>query len=392
MRYWDYYRTDFDWSDAGEEFTPDPTTRERFEELGYSEAEARRLVDSGYVMFDGLNIVFDRYYAGLLSSTDGRVRIAADAFRPGRPALTSRVQVHAAHSVADVRRLVEATRARYMRRLLFRGQTRHFALDRPVSNPAMSVDGLGEVSLVPSVWRRLLLARRSSFLPFRNLTQFEWSKILYAGFDLEDIERRHNALLEAGEWVYTISEMEDCSDPLVAAFGKVRGDLLLEFDQHGPALATLLQHYGLLSPVLDLSSDLDVALFFATHALEGSGLDSTYRFVGTNNRQAVLYILKENEREMMAHERRRLFEALDPQRLIQQHCVIASAAPWAINLPADFLVQVIRLDFDLGSPQGYGASDLFPGRDDDRFLRALIDQNISYVTGFDQKAAPDVTP
>jgi hypothetical protein len=390
MGYWDYYRTDFDWNDAGEIYKPDPLTSKRFEALGYSEAEALRLVESGYVMFNGLNIVFDRYYGGLLTSTDGRVRIAAEAFRPGSAALTSRVQVHSAHSVADVRRLVDATRGRQTRRLLFRGQTRHFALDRPVSNPAMSVDGLGEVSLVPSVWRRLLLARRSSFLPFRNLTQLEWSKILYANFDLEDIERRHKALLKAGEWIHTVSEMEDCSDPVVSAFGKVRGDLLLEFDQHAPALATLLQHYGLLSPVLDLSNDLDVALFFATHAFEGSGLDSNYRFVGTNERQAVLYILKEDEREMMAHERRRLFEALDPQRPVRQRCAIASAAPWAINLPADFLVQVIRLDFDLTSPLEYEVGDLFPSRDEDQFLRALISQDTPHVTSFDQKPPLDV--
>lgn len=199
-------------------------------------------------------------------------------------------------------------------------------------------------------------------------------------------------MLEAGEWVYTISEMEDCSDPAVAAFGKIRGDLLLEFDQHAPALATLLQHYGLLSPVLDLSSDLDVALFFATHAFEGAGLASTYRFVGTNDRQSVLYILKEDEREALTHERRRLFEALDPQRPIRQHCVIASSAPWAINLPADFLVAVIRLDFEIGTPLGTSVSDLFPGLNDDRFLRALVQQNIPHTTGFDLRPISAVTP
>ncbi len=384
MTYWDYYSAEFDWCDADETYKPDPRTPERFEALGYSEADARRLIESGYVMFEGLNIVYDRYYAGLLSSTDGRFRIAADRFRSGNYELTSRVQVRTAHSLDEVHYLVEAARARYMRRLLFRGQTRNFSLDRAVPNPAMSVDGFGEISLVPSVWRRLLLARRSSFLSFRNLTRLEWSKILYSSFDIEDIQRRHQSLIDNGELVYSIPEMEDCSDPAVAEFGKIRGDLILDFDQYASAFATLMQHYGLLSPVLDLSSDVDVALFFATHALDGSGHNCTYKFVGTNNRQALLYILKENEREMTVHQRRRLFEALNPQRPIQQHCVTAHASPWAINLPADFLVEVIRLDFDLSSPQGYAMSDLFPSRNDDRFLRALIDQRIPYVTAFDR--------
>lgn len=383
MSYWDYYRSDFDWDDAAERFKPDPTTRTRFEGLGYSEAEASRLVESGYVMLEGYDIVFDRFYGGLLSSTDGRVRTASSMFRPEGIGLTSSAKLHTAHSIADLRRLVDELSGRYMRRLLFRGQTQHFPLSRSCPNPAMSLDGLGEVSLVPSLWRRLLKTRPSSFLGFQNLSPSEWSKILYANFDLEDIERRHQALLDAGEWVHSISEMEDCSDPVVAAFGKVRGDLLLEFDQHGPALATLLQHYGLLSPVLDLSSDLDVALFFASHELESEGLDSAYRFVGTNGRRSVLYVLKENSREMLTHERRRLFETLDPQRPIRQHCVIAGTGPWAINLPADFLVAVIRLDFDLSASESPAVEDLFPSRNEDRFLRALIAQQIPEVLAFD---------
>lgn len=382
MEYWDYYRNEFDWDDATERFKPDRATHQRFEALGYSDAEAQRLVESGYVMLEGHDIVFDRYYAGLLSSTDGRVRTTAERFMPDGNGQSAPVEVHVAGSIDDVRRIVEMSQERSTHRLLFRGQTRHFPLARPIPNPSMSVGNLGEISLVPSLWRRLLAARPGSFLEFQNLTKFEWSQILYAGFDLKDIERRHQALLDAGEWVYTIAEMEDCSDPVVAAFGNVRGDLLLEFDQHAPALATLLQHYGLLSPVLDLTSELDVALFFATHALEGAGLRSSYRFVGTNNRQAVLYLLKEDEREMLVHERRRLFDALDPQRPAKQHCVIATSASWAINLPADFVRAVIRLDFDLSEIVGPGTHNLFPSPKEDRFLRALLTHDTPHVTSF----------
>ena len=61
-------------------------------------------------------------------------------------------------------------------------------------------------------------------------------------------------------------------------------------------LQTLLQHYGLLSPLLDLTTDLDVALFFASHKF---GTDPATGFpkitsVGTNNRKALLYVLREN--------------------------------------------------------------------------------------------------
>ena len=176
--------------------------------------------------------------------------------------------------------------------------------------------------------------------------------------------------------------MEDCSDPVVAAFGKFRGDLVLDFDVLAPAFSTLLQHYGLDSPMLDLTSDFDVAIFFATHTYEGQGLDSCYRFVGTNDRKAVLYLLRAEATEMFRHERKRVLDLVAPQRPARQHCVVAGSAPWALNLPADFVVGVIQLSFDLTAPGRYGVADLFPSTSDDRFLAALISKNIQRVTAF----------
>jgi FRG domain len=115
---------------------------------------------------------------------------------------------------------------------------------------------------------------------------FEWSHVLYSQFDMEDIERRHKKLLDEGEWVYTMSEMEDCSDPVLREFGKYRLDLACHMDHHlAPLLATMLQHYGLYSPVLDLTECLDVALFFATYKFRRSGETCSYEFVGTNREE-----------------------------------------------------------------------------------------------------------
>ncbi|EOU9620561.1 FRG domain-containing protein [Klebsiella aerogenes] len=59
--------------------------------------------------------------------------------------------------------------------------------------------------------------------------------------------------------------MEDSDDPLVSLFGRVRLDLSMGYNYNlADLLNTLLQHYGLFSPYLDLSSDLRVAMFFAS--------------------------------------------------------------------------------------------------------------------------------
>ena len=72
----------------------------------------------------------------------------------------------------------------------------------------------------------------------------------------------------------------------------------LDFNLATP-LQTLLQHYGLLSPVLDLTSDLDVALFFATHSYHpgSDGELCGYTHVGTNERHSVLYVISETNRK-----------------------------------------------------------------------------------------------
>jgi hypothetical protein len=133
-------------------------------------------------------------------------------------------------------------------------QTGSYGLNRKITNSALVVDGLGEVSLLPSVWRRVLGARRNIFHTFRNLSLFEWSAIIYDQFDLQAIAARN-----AAESNYTISDMEDSNDAEIARFGRIRGDLTMGYGLNlENVMATLLQHYGLYSPVLDLSTDIEI--------------------------------------------------------------------------------------------------------------------------------------
>ncbi len=168
--------------------------------------------------------------------------------------------------------------------------------------------------------------------------------------------------------------LEDSADSVLSKLGRLQLDITMGMDFNlATPLHTLLQHYGLLSPVLDLTSDLDVALFFATHRYTpGSGSElCSYANVGTNGRSSVIYVLRENQTEMEVHGRERILEDLDPLRPKRQSCVVCRSGPDAMNLAADYLYGIIALDFDDAPPSKYGVPELFPDIDSDRFLRAL---------------------
>jgi hypothetical protein len=168
--------------------------------------------------------------------------------------------------------------------------------------------------------------------------------------------------------------MADSEDPLLSEFGKHQLDLIMGIDFNlADALSTLLQHYGLMSTVIDLTSSLDIALFFATHQyIRRSGKDR-YDFVGTNNGKAVLYLIQGNQNEMKAHDAsERLLSRLTPERPLRQQCVISRSSAFSINLPAFFLLGIVYLDFPMdGSDSKSMVASYFPDTNDDRFLAAL---------------------
>ncbi len=373
--YWQYYDDTFDWDDSGHRYRPDlKRSREIFQENGFSEKEALSYVNSGYVCFERFGVIIDRYYGGLLSSCDLRCRFPSHNFNALPTTPQSQVRVYKAKSIDDVRNIVKEQKKSSSQNLLFRGQTQNHTVKRAISNPFFTVPELGEISLIPSLWRRMLSINASSFLDFTDLSLLEWSHVLYSKFDMEDIKRRHKKLLDDGEWVHTMSEMDDCSDPVLREFGKYRLDLACHKENIiASMLATMLQHYGLYSPVLDLTESLDIALFFATYKFDRSNGKCTYKFVGTNGCKSILYLLREHKVEMERHsDADIMISDLDPLRPKRQECIVAKSSSHALNLPADFLEGVIILDFKLDKPvNGPSTNFLFPDHNEDMFLRAL---------------------
>ncbi len=375
MNYWDYYRDDFGWNDDRERVRPDyELTRARFADMGYTDGEVEAFIRSGYVVLPGAaSTIIDRFYGGALTSSDDRTRILSRHFKSWFDSTTSSVPVHRATSLAELRRKIDEWRGRTQRRLLFRGQTEHYALRRERQNPRLSIPGIGEVSLLPSLWRELWRTKPMSFATFAPPDPVEWQLVLSHRWPLADIDRRVAQANEAGDWIHSYQDMEDSDDELLREYGRLQNDILMGASYNlADLLSMLLQHYGLRSPVLDLTSDLDVALFFATHRLIIEEGQAKYHFVGNNGGAAVLYVFREDPREMNVHGHDRVVDRVKPLRPLRQSCVICRSGPFALNLASDFVVGILKLEFNFEpNDQPFRTTELFPGQREDLFLDAL---------------------
>lgn len=115
-------------------------------------------------------------------------------------------------------------------------------------------------------------------------------------------------------------------------------------------------------------------MFFASQKFARDGATCSYTFNGTNDRQAVIYVLYQDRGETLQYQHSKMLEALDPQRPKRQRCVVMPTNEYAMNLAGDFLVAAIRLDFDMAKPGKFTVADLFPSEKEDFMLAALKSQ------------------
>jgi Flp pilus assembly protein TadD len=128
------------------------------------------------------------------------------------------------------------------------------------------------------------------------------------------------------------------------------------------------QHYGLPSPVLDITKDPDVALFFANHRIE----DGRYVSVGPDPAR-VMYVLILQEGLDQFLDSRQVSEQYRLLRPLRQACgLIAGASMVNRNAYARYISVRIRLDGDIGH-QALEPSYLFPHADEDAFLERLLE-------------------
>ena len=384
--YWKYYSEAFDWNDSVCEMVDIRRTKDIFKSVGFTKEQINLLIDSGYVCLRDWDLVIDRFYGGALASNDGVSRLLPEQLYDLFKKPSSPVWVKKVHSLKELYKIVDDVETKVGKRILFRGQRKNYTVQRAINNPYFTIPGVGEIALLPTFWRKAYSINKRFFSDFQPLSLWEWSKIFYSAYDLQEIEKRQRAAIDNGEWTYSAQDMADSIDPMLREFGNHRLDLTMGKDFNlVDTLSTLLQHYGLLSTVLDLTSSLEVALFFATHQYIKDNGDS-YKFIGTNNGKAVIYLISDNKNELVNYDNtEKLLSKLTPERPFRQHCVISRSSVLSINLPAMFLLGIVYLDFPIKFNDSRNMiSNYFPDASIDKFLAALKAELMypEYITDF----------
>jgi hypothetical protein len=271
----------------------------------------------------------------------------------------------------------------------FRGQTREYLVERSFPNPFMEDESHKERLILPAFWRQFNdnLNTRFNVNPPRSIFQTLYGdSLLYHG--IKDWENLSTINTER-YGIHNMSDLENFPDPESKEYGrrwrlcKVNGGINND-------LPLVEQHYGINTCGLDITFDLDVACFFATHTWEQKDNIATYKMIPDGEHKGVIYAFVfqdppiKSTRDMVRAVH--TFDHITPARPLVQKCALPIFNSYNINEAVADLDAVFYLDSSFTHSTLPKPIDLFPGKSDDPFYAAAMDLKHTYsgISPFDQ--------
>jgi FRG domain len=251
--------------------------------------------------------------------------------------------------------------------LWFRGQDREYLSADLVASAEAGVcpwRSFRDPSLVPSIFRTL--ARKVAEANWREVGNYLLDTGAFAGFiderlripayTLRDVEPEPVLGKQFGvSWTSTHSDAEEPPHDYHMTFRALQKMFFF-------------QHYGLPSPVMDITRDLDVALFFANNRLDGR----TYFPVGDDPARVIYIMVLEPDLDQFTNSEA-LCEHFHMLRPLRQKCGLISGATAIMrNFYARFVSVRVRLIGHIKHAE-YSPTYLFPAATEDNFLAALVE-------------------
>lgn len=241
-------------------------------------------------------------------------------------------------------------------------------------------------SLVPSLFRHTSLFQ-SNYKDYYNMLEETQKYVLGMEHELgisDIVERKENEntkdFFNHSAWGAYDTGMTTTSTDEV-------GNILSIKDSYPGFFALqksfFLQHYGLPSPVLDITSSIDVSLFFAQNTIK----DDKYQKISFEDNEPVIYIMaldKTLDLFMSSDKLRHHHKLLRPMR---QKCgIIAGASMMSRNYYARFVTIKIRLKNFIEYDSVITPEYLFPSIEEDTFLKKLLEiqetENLMSISPF----------
>lgn len=222
-------------------------------------------------------------------------------------------------------------------KMSFRGQTSQYTYKRKIPNPVRSDKNGREISIFPGVFRQ-----NSEFYSF-NIEHKETRSLNHL---LHELEPNNPDIYLDSSYAYDIMRVE--------------------------------QHYATQTAGLDISFDMETAIFFATYKSQFNSEGRTYYTkIKKADHQGVIYgfcfrdpPVKKTEFLIKDFD---LFKTYKPERILRQNCGLPLFSEYERNIAITDLDFIIHLDKDFDYEGVRTPNYMFPNTEEDKFYGKLLE-------------------
>jgi hypothetical protein len=328
-------------------FNPDDKLVKLLRNAGVEEPVVQNTVESGYYMRSWSDLrggsyetVSDLMYGNKQSSSSFefeafvRYLLSINSFEAAPPFIE--VTVRNMNEIEAV--LAEPRRQHYISdgALTFRGQWREYRLHRSVPNPFRRGPDGTELSVMPGTFRQAGAEYRFSIDPPEGIP-LDWL--------LHELEPNNPEVYADSHFAYDPMRVE--------------------------------QHYASPTAGLDLTFDINTAIFFATHRFTLTGGIATFDRVDSGAHTGVIYCfrfgsptVKKSEYYVRTFD---LFKTYRPERILRQHCALPLIGDFERNIAITEIDCILRLHPEFDCDSILRPEHMFPSVREDAFYRKLLE-------------------
>lgn len=277
--------------------------------------------------------------------------------------------------ISNLNEKLNQSKSRY--KVWFRGQSSEHFLGKIDDSliPHAPWRRILDASLVPSIFRNSDNVTEDLSNYTRKVSEIlEFETALNIHLNVPRFEMRNEADEQIKEY-FKNTVWEDSNSPFTVT--KVTNNETTEFHDYNPIYRALqtslfLQHYGVPTNILDITKDIDVALFFA-QMKNNNGIYQK----SENVKNSVIYIFLLDPKTDRFIDSSELLEEFGVQRPLRQKCGVLAGASFAHqNYYSRFISIRIKLGDFINFNEDLTGEYLFPNKEDDDVIQFLTEYGI----------------
>lgn len=356
----------------------------KLSKAGVPKADIKKILDSGYYYMSdvangdgayvGDSFYGTKFYIGLIPFSRFLSSIYSPSSYPH-----ARIKTYNVKSVKDVLDVLANNRWYIDNRMSFRGQTQEYFTKRKFPNPFEALSDGRERLILPGYWRKYNSnwINRFKAPEYRSIFKSIYGDfITYYGLPDWNTMAEYNAKKYG---IHTISDMGDFDEDFNNEYFKRWQNIKVATCGDLPVVE---QHYGFDTPFLDVTFDIKISLFFATHKyVERDGL-AYYEPIPKGEHKGLVYAFVFYDPSVVATRDRienlPAFDHIPPTRPVRQKCALRLFDQYGINEAATDIDTIFYLDKDFDMDGIATFEELFPSSKDDKFYEVLIEVKKKY--------------